>query len=209
MNVSLAWSERVLTRPALLWFLLVCNLLGTVYGYIWYGSQLEYTSQHEPDWLLIFVPDSPTASLFFSLALVFLIFQDRMGAKWLPLRMIIEALGVVTSIKYGIWAVTMIFAGFAQGDELVWKDIMLSASHLAMAAEALLFLRFFVCGTAAVLIAGVWTLLNDTIDYTYGVFPWLPAPLGDDLTAVQNFTFLLTLCCIALSWILVRRAGRA
>ncbi|WP_094093310.1 DUF1405 domain-containing protein [Paenibacillus physcomitrellae] len=208
MYISRFWSRGFLTHPAILWLLLVCNLLGTIYGYIWYGAQLEYTAQNNPSWLLIFVPDSPTASLFFTLALVFLLFEHRFGAKWLGIRMLIEALAVVTSVKYGIWAVTMIVAGAYQGDALVWQDYMLMTSHLAMAAEVLLFLRFFRFGTMMAAIAGVWTLLNDTIDYTYGVFPWLPRPLQDDLVTVQNFTFLLTLFCIAVTWVGVRRSGR-
>jgi uncharacterized membrane protein YpjA len=208
MNVSVLWSQRFLTHTTMLWLLLICNLLGTIYGYIWYGSQLQYTAETEPSWLLIFVPDSPTASLFFCLALCFLLLERRLEARWLPIRVLIEAVAVVTSIKYGIWAVTMIFAGAYQGDPLNWKDYMLTASHLAMAIEALLFVRFFRCGTKVLLLAGVWTLLNDIMDYSYGVFPWLPAPLQDDVITVQNFTFLLTLFSTALSWLSVRMSGR-
>lgn len=42
------------------------NLLGAIYGYIWYLPQLQIT---EPRFWL-FVPDSPTAILFFTLTLV-------------------------------------------------------------------------------------------------------------------------------------------
>ena len=58
------------------------------------------------------------------------------------IRPLIEALAVVTSLKYGLWAVTMIAAGAAQGDQLQWEHYMLIVSHLGMAVEGLLFVRF-------------------------------------------------------------------
>ncbi|WP_223066647.1 DUF1405 domain-containing protein [Paenibacillus caui] len=207
MQLSVLWSRRFLTNPLILWLLFICNLLGTIYGYIWYGSQLQDTVNNYPVWLVVFVPDSPTASLFFTLSILFLLLEHRF-VKWLKIRMLIEALGVVTSIKYGIWAVAMIFAGAYQGGTLAWQDYMLTASHLAMAAEALLYVRFFRCGTWMILCAAAWTFLNDTVDYSFGVYPWLPDQLDDNVTEVQNFTFLLTLFSSALSWISVRLSGR-
>lgn len=46
--------------------LLIINLLGTLYGYYWYKWQLVQTPLH----FLPFVPDSPTASLFFVFVLI-------------------------------------------------------------------------------------------------------------------------------------------
>ncbi|MFD2879260.1 DUF1405 domain-containing protein [Paenibacillus rhizoplanae] len=90
------------------------NLLGTVYGYMWYGNQLTFTAQTEPLWLLPFVPDSPTASLFFTAALLLLLYPPR-GLTGTLVRELIEALAVLTSVKYGIWAVSIIVAGGYQG----------------------------------------------------------------------------------------------
>ncbi len=39
--------------------LLICNILGMIYGYIWYGEQLSHTPWH----FKIFVPIAPTAIL--------------------------------------------------------------------------------------------------------------------------------------------------
>ncbi|MFP3472625.1 DUF1405 domain-containing protein, partial [Micrococcus sp. SIMBA_144] len=64
-------------------------------GYYWYGWQLADT---EPIFLL-FVPDSPTASLFFCFVLLAFLFKKN----W-PLM---EGLAAVTLFKYGIWAVVM------------------------------------------------------------------------------------------------------
>ena len=56
----------VLSHKSFLWILLFINLSGTVFGYDWYMWQLKIT---EPKFW-IFVPDSPTASLFFTLAII-------------------------------------------------------------------------------------------------------------------------------------------
>ncbi len=85
----------LLTHRSFLTLLLIVNVAGTIYGYIWYRGQLEITEPH----FLIFVPDSPTASLFFSIAII----------GWLLGKnfKLFEALALITLIKYGIWAVVM------------------------------------------------------------------------------------------------------
>lgn len=208
MNLSYLHSKSFLTRRPLLWLLMIFNLLGTIYGYIWYGSQLEYTVENKPWWMVIFVPDSPTASLFFTLAICFILFEHQLH-RWVKVRMIIEALAIVTSVKYGIWAVSIIMAGAYQGESLTATDYMLTASHLAMAIEALLFVRFFICDTWMIILAALWTFLNDTVDYTFGVYPWLPETLYDNLLSVQNFTFLLTFLSSVLGWASVKWSGRS
>ncbi|SDF42685.1 Uncharacterized membrane protein YpjA [Fontibacillus panacisegetis] len=203
MRLSYLWSRAFLSTRFVLWLLFICNFLGTVYGYIWYDSQLKYTWLNHPHWQIIFVPDSPTASLFFTLSLLFLLFPKQLGKLYM-LRTLIEGLAVVTSVKYGVWAVSMIFAGAFQGGGLVWQDWMLVASHLAMAVEALLFVRLYKFGTTMLICAGVWTLLNDTVDYTYGVYPWLPEKLWDNVNEVMIFTFILTLVSIFIGWLALK-----
>ena len=85
----------ILTHKSFLWILLFINVIGTVYGYDWYMWQLEIT---EPKFW-IFVPDSPTACLFFVLAII----------GWLIGRnfKLMEALALITLVKYGLWAVVM------------------------------------------------------------------------------------------------------
>ncbi|MGN7357343.1 DUF1405 domain-containing protein [Paenibacillus sp. SAF-054] len=205
MSISFFWSRAFWTSRLMLWLLFWCNLVGTVYGYMWYGQQMEYTVSQHAIWQVIFVPDSPTASLFFTIGILFLLYPPKSpflkGFSYL-----MESLAVVTSVKYGIWAVSIIFAGAAQGDHLVWQDWMLVASHLAMAVEALLFVRFFRFGAVMLIPAAAWTFLNDIVDYTYGVFPWLPDVLRDDLYAVQNFTLGLTLFSVLLAYLFLKLA---
>ena len=65
MNPLLTQLKFLLFHKTFMWILLAVNILGTIYGYIWYMWQLEITDPM----FIIFVPDSPTASLFFSIAL--------------------------------------------------------------------------------------------------------------------------------------------
>ncbi|MEC0243300.1 DUF1405 domain-containing protein [Paenibacillus dokdonensis] len=207
MSISFFWSRALLTNRFVLWLLFWCNLAGTIYGYMWYGEQMEYTIAHNAIWQVIFVPDSPTASLFFTIGILFLLYPPKSQALK-GFSFLMESLAVVTSVKYGIWAVSIIFAGAAQGDHLVWQDWMLVASHLAMAVEALLFVRFFRFGALMLIPAAAWTFLNDIVDYTYGVFPWLPNELQDDLLGVQYFTLGLTVFSVLLAWVFLRLAKR-
>jgi len=187
-------SRNVLLHPTTLWLTMIIYIPGTIYGYYWYKDQLAATWNEHPHWQIPFVPDSPTASLFFALALLWLwVSPKRSPRPWLnAVRGVVETLGVVTSVKYGIWATAIIFAGQAQGDVLYGDHWMLIIGHTAMAIMALLYARFFSFGGMALLAAAAWTFLNDTIDYTYGVYPYLPAQLDDDVAYVAMFTFALT-----------------
>lgn len=202
-RLSFFWSEQVLLHRSMLWLLLWVNGLGTIYGYQWYANQISVTLNEHPLWLVFFVPDSPTASLFFTAAIGYLLIdsyrkrslthEGRSG--WL--RGIVEAMAVITSIKYGIWAVLMIFFGAALGDTLNWQHWMLVTSHLGMAFEALLFMRFFTYRPVHIVFVSLWTFSNDYIDYRFGVFPWLSRPLHTYLPAIQLVTILLSLLGIS------------
>ncbi|MBD2845139.1 DUF1405 domain-containing protein [Paenibacillus sp. IB182496] len=204
------WSAPLLMNRNFLWLLFIVNALGTVYGYVWYGNQLADTWANHPMWRIVFVPDSPTGSLFFTAALLFLLFPARrQGGLYVALRSVIEALAVATSLKYGIWAVAMIFAGAAQGDQLVWQDWMLVVSHLGMALEGLLYVRFMAFGRSALLVATGWMLLNDAVDYRYEVYPWLPSVLTDDIAAIARFTIGLSVCsALIVALALIQRKHR-
>ena len=117
----------ILTHKSFLWILLFINVIGTVYGYDWYMWQLEIT---EPKFW-IFVPDSPTACLFFVLAII----------GWLIGRnfKLMEALALITLVKYGLWAVVMNLLTLAETGSIGWVGWMLVGSHFAMALQALLY----------------------------------------------------------------------
>ncbi|WP_123040778.1 DUF1405 domain-containing protein [Cohnella candidum] len=202
MELRLLWSRGLLMHPSILWPMMLIYIPGTVYGYYWYKEQLISTWNEHPHWQIVFVPDSPTASLWFALAVLFLwLWPRRPRNPWIRgIRGVIEALGVVTSVKYGIWATAIILAGYSQGSALDGAAWMLMIGHSAMAVCALLYARFFRFGLWSLLAAALWTFLNDTVDYTFDVFPYLPSELYDDLTGVCIFTVLLTALSVAAAW---------
>lgn len=69
------WIYPLLANRSFMTLLLIINIVGTIYGYYWYGWQLKET----PAIFLPFVPDSPTASLFFVLVLVAFFNAEKTG----------------------------------------------------------------------------------------------------------------------------------
>lgn len=193
------WIKKLFKYRGVVWSLFIVNLLGTIYGYIWYGNQLEHTAANYPLWLLPFVPDSPTASLFFTIAILLLLYPPK-SYTGNDVRELIEALAVVTSVKYGLWAVSINFANVFQGGTLTWKEWMLIISHTGMAVEALIYARFF-SFRKMIPLALIWTLANDMLDYSYGIYPWLPELLRDDVNQIQYFTIALTIFSVAIAWL--------
>ncbi|WP_088103357.1 DUF1405 domain-containing protein [Halalkalibacter urbisdiaboli] len=177
----------------MLWIMLLINIPGTIYGYYWYKSQLVET----PVRFLLFVPDSPTASLFF----VFVLFAFLMKKNW-PL---IEALAAVTLIKYGIWAVVMNIATGLTGESLTWQNYMLIASHGGMALQAVIYSPYFRIKPVHLLIASVWTIHNDIIDYVFMMHPSLSYSLMPSIHEIGYFTFWLSLFSIFIVYVTVIR----
>lgn len=183
MNVLLAQIKFILFHKSFMWLLLIVNISGTAYGYYWYMWQLEITDPI----FLIFVPDSPTASLFFSIAL----FGWLMGHHY----KLIEALALITLVKYGLWAVVMnIWTQFEVG-HIGFVGWMLVFSHFAMAVQGVLYLPKYRFNWIHVLIAAVWTLHNDVIDYVFGQMP-IYRSLSEHTHTIGYFTFWLSIACI-------------
>jgi uncharacterized membrane protein YpjA len=172
--------------------LLVINGLGTIYGYVWYGWQLKDT----PPKFLPFVPDSPTASLFFVFVLSAFLLK-----KHIPL---IEAVAAVTLFKYGVWAVGMNLAGGIVSGSLTWDNYLLIFSHGCMAIEGLLFTPFYRLKPWHLIVAAIWTLHDEIIDYVFGMMPRYPVLHGYE-HIIAYLTFWLSLLAIYLVYVLAVR----
>lgn len=169
------------------------NLSGTVYGYYWYSEQLLRT----PLPLLPFVPDSPTSSLFFTIAILL----------WLRGRSspAIEAIAMMTSFKYGVWCVGVLLLYGIDDGFISPANQMLILSHAGMAAEALLYNFAYRFQVRHIWPGAVWLLVNDFFDYVYGVHPYLE----DDrfLSEIAVFTVILSAVTILLTCA-IRRSRR-
>lgn len=200
---NIAWLRGLLFHRTFLWLLFWINLAGTIYGYEWYWNQIQYTWEMYPALYVLCVPDSPTASLFFTLSLLYLLYPQTwlVGKGKLPsfIRACIEAFAIVTSFKYGIWAVAMIVSGAMLGDTIQWQDWMLMISHTAMAVEVLLFASAYTYRYAALIVVGCWTLFNDYMDYGVGIYPWLPRALTPYLSQIAIFTVMLSVASLLMA----------
>lgn len=221
-RISFFFSHSFLCNRNVLWPLFVCNMLGTIYGFEWYRYQLIETIHTQPAWFAIFVPDSPTASLFFTISVCFLFWDQnkgktgkQTGSEDIPLisrhsvlRGFVDAFAFITSYKYGIWAVAMIWAGNWKGLPLVWQDWMLMVSHLAMTMEVFIYAKWMKFTWTGILLAGSWTLLNDYMDYHYGIFSSLFVLLHPYLSIIQWFTVALSITGIGLAVFVLFKAKK-
>lgn len=172
--------------------LFIVNLLGTLYGFIWYKYQLAIT----PPIFLIFVPDSPMASMFFTIFLLFFYFDKKIPY--------IESLALITLFKYGIWAVVMNILTFMTTGYLSPQGLMLIVSHAAMAVQGLLYAPFYKIKLRHIMVAAVWTLHNDVIDYVFGQMP-IYAQLTKYMNEIGYFTFWLSILSIFIAYIVMQK----
>lgn len=184
IGLSQLWSISLYQRSILI-CLCICNLAGTIYGYIWYGDQLTATQPY----FLIFVPDSPTASLFLTLSIVLLIFNRQSS--------ILEALAFVTLVKYGTWAVIMNIILFIVQQDVTLNGLMLLFSHGIMALEAFYFYPRFKITNLGLAVAAIWVLLNDYIDYIHLQFPYYEF-IANHVVAIGIVTLGLSLIALYL-----------
>lgn len=188
------WITYLMGQRWVLWTLLLINIPGTIYGYIWYESQLSIT----PPKFLIFVPDSPTASLFFCFVLIAFLLRKN----W-PL---IEALAIVTLFKYGIWAVVMnILTYFVDGLDIY--GYMLVFSHLGMAIQGLLYAPYYRIRPIHLVIVAIWTLHNDVIDYVFFMMPRYSG-LDQYTPQIGYFTFWLSIASILITYFICIKKER-
>lgn len=189
------WIYSLLGNRSVLSLLLIINFWGTVYGYYWYRYQLVDT----PAKFLAFVPDSPTASLFF----VFVLIAFILGKNW-PLM---EALAIVTLVKYGIWAVVMNALVLIISGELDGVSLMLMLSHGAMAVQGVLYAPFYRFKLWHLVVTGIWTLHNDVIDYVFFMMPRYHM-LNEYMPQIGYFTFWLSIFSLGIAYYLVIRKNR-
>ena len=116
---------------SLVWPIVLINLLGTIFGFWYYMPQFS----NEPFLMWIFVPDSPVATLFFSLSLV--LWQLKKDS------ILVSTLAFIGCIKLGLWTsycLILFFSSFSYLDPLMYHFLLWS--HLAMVLQALLILRY-------------------------------------------------------------------
>jgi len=150
----------------LAWPIVAINLVGTLFGFWYYGftplpaSSPTITGQFalEPVVMWPLVPDSPVATLFIALAI---------GA-W-KLDYDVPALGALAffgCLKLGAWTPYTLLLFAQDFSYLHWAMYnFLFWSHLAMVVEGFVLYRLYDFPPRAVAVAVGWYLLNDVVDY--------------------------------------------
>lgn len=186
----------LLRHKAVLWIVGLINLAGTLYGYYWYEPQLATSKWY----FYPFIPDSPTASLFFTIIVFLWIFGRR--------SRLFEALAFVTLIKYGVWAVVMNALMLNElgtsNAYLTTMALMLMVSHGAMAFQALLFSPLMTFRIKELVLVAIWVVHNDVVDYVLGQWPRYPA-LAEHIKWIGYGSFWLTGLCLLMGYLLVAR----
>lgn len=150
-------------------------------------------------YILAFVPDSPMASLFFVFVLIAFLIKKNWG--------LIEALAIVTLIKYGIWAVVVNGVMIYVKGPIGFIGYMLMVSHFAMAVQAVLYAPFYRIKKWHFAVAAIWTLHNDAIDYLfwqmprYGIMHLFVGEIG-------YFTFWLSITVLCITYYYCLRENR-
>ncbi|HBC4473634.1 TPA: DUF1405 domain-containing protein [Staphylococcus aureus] len=184
MTINTFWQYTLYQRSWLM-MLLICNILGMIYGYIWYGEQLSHTPWH----FKIFVPDSPTAILFLVISISMILIQKQ--------NSIIDALAFVTLFKYGIWAVIMNILFIIEQGDITVNGLILMFSHSIMAVQAIYFYPRFKRSMIGISVAMTWVFLNDYIDYFHLQFPYY------DFITTHVWQIGVSSCCLSVFGLLL------
>ncbi|HFE5449394.1 TPA: DUF1405 domain-containing protein [Staphylococcus aureus] len=184
MTINTFWQYTLYQRSWLM-MLLICNILGMIYGYIWYGEQLSHT----PWQFKIFVPDSPTAILFLVISISLILIRKQ--------NSIIDALAFVTLFKYGIWAVIMNILFIIEQGDITVNALVLMFSHSIMAVQAIYFYPRFKRSMIGISVAMTWVFLNDYIDYFHLQFPYY------DFITTHVWQIGVLSCCLSVFGLLL------
>ncbi|HFZ4135328.1 TPA: DUF1405 domain-containing protein [Staphylococcus aureus] len=184
MTIKAFWQYTLYQRSWLM-MLLICNILGMIYGYIWYGEQLSHTLWH----FKIFVPDSPTAILYLVISISLILIQKQ--------NSIIDALAFVTLFKYGIWAVIMNILFIIEQGDITVNGLVLMFSHSIMAVQAIYFYPRFKRSMIGISVAMIWVFLNDYIDYFHLQFPYY------DFITTHVWQIGVLSCCLSVFGLLL------
>lgn len=184
MTINTFWQYTLYQRSWLM-MLLICNILGMIYGYIWYGEQLSHTPWH----FKIFVPDSPTAILFLVISISLILIRKQNST--------IDALAFVTLFKYGIWAVIMNILFIIEQGDITVNGLVLMFSHSIMAVQAIYFYPRFKRSMIGISVAMTWVFLNDYIDYFHLQFPYY------DFITTHVWQIGVLSCCLSVFGLLL------
>ncbi len=177
---------REMRMRKLVYFALIANVLGTLYGWYYYKLQLA----ENPPYLWILITDSPNSTLFFVLALGFIL----KGRK----NDFLSFFAASNLIKYGSWTCfVLLFHSdyfFSPYRCALYTGIFIT--HALMVVEAIPLVRTIDGFRFHYFLTLGWLLVNDYFDYVIGIHPYIPLK-GIEVVAVV--TVLLSFASFAIT----------
>ena len=140
------------------WFLVLLaliNFAAGIYSISYYAPQLAATNPL----LWLFVIDCPFYAILFGVVVLLLAAGIRSG--------LLGLISLVGSIKYGLWT---IFVFLLLPNPLTYSLFLFS--HSLLIIETIVLWKVFSFRVKHFLIALLWFLANDYLDYAMGAHPW-------------------------------------
>lgn len=192
------WARFVdwVVMSPVVWLVVAADLLGAVLGYVyWYGDRLAET----PWYLWIFIPDCPLAATFMAGALV----AFHYGRRW-------DFLGLLaagTCIKYGVWTVVLWIANDLRGGSYDLESVVMSVTHLIMIVQGLMLTGLLRFRPVPVVLASLFLILNDVVDYATVHAPRVPRIVGVEFMSRVSIamTVIIVVFWTVMAWVFFRR----
>ncbi|RLI79316.1 hypothetical protein DRP05_04440 [Archaeoglobales archaeon] len=170
-------------------FILLANVLGTIYGWYYYESQLL----NSPYYLWMFIADCPNSTLFFSVSL-FLMINGKKNNFF-------NFFASANLIKYGIWTCFVLLFHrtyfFAVNFNLYSAMFV---THALLIVEGML-LAYATRFSKYAYLTLLWFLTNDYLDYFANTHPYMPE---EGIEVVEILTFSLTIISFIIVYVLAK-----
>ena len=175
--------------PSLIW-LIGANLVAVLVGVRFYVETLPEV----PTFLWPLYADSPVAVLLMALSLTTLvpfIGRDLDGATTNLVAVYLHTLAFVWLVKFALWTVAVLLIGFDYYYPALWGFFGIILTHLLFVVQAYLIPHYGATTPGALAFALGLALLNDVVDYGFGLHPPLPYEPGLAVPAVSVATSLV------------------
>jgi uncharacterized membrane protein YpjA len=185
--------QKILSSKKLLWLILIGNLIGAVYGFVfYYGAKFSSVPLH----LWLFLPDCPLFSLFFALAVLLILLKKENSHYFF--------FTLIGSLKYGFWTVFVLlyYNWFYFTPENSFMYAVLLIAHIFLFIESFLLIKKIKFKLYYLIPSLVFFLANDFSDYFLNTYP--PLPLSE-LNFMFYFTLISSLFFTVIAFLLVKK----
>ncbi len=197
------WAELYLTEAPNLVALLLVNGVAVLVGIRFYVADMVDVTT----WLWPLFTDSPVALLIAMFSLVTLVPALGSGLEEVPTNRVLSylhTLAFVWLVKMGLWTALALGLGFDHYYPAPWDFFGIIITHLAFVGQAFLLPYYGRTTRGALAFALSLALVNDVLDYGFGLHPPLRYEPGMLLPAG---TIVLSVAAVGLAASLFPRLG--